>query len=254
MQSPLHPVAFSEPRVPIEIAEDILDELDGFREYAAIRVCARVCKKWLIRSQVLLWHTLIIENPGQLHSLRTVLQRTPGLGLLVVNVMIHTVEYGLRSYKIHDTAPLVLLSYLPRVRTWDIQYSSYAQLRPFSQSPASLACLSQYAGIREVNIDMVAESFPLPATLFHILAQFKSLEVLRARRFLTCPSSTSPSVVTRRFNSCLREIHVSLRFDSRSYLPLTSNPSDAGLVATHCATASDVQSVHSTEAYNRLQR
>ncbi|KAI0713900.1 hypothetical protein C8Q76DRAFT_591966, partial [Earliella scabrosa] len=69
------------PPIPIEVAEQIIDQLVDDR--SSLRSCALVCDGWLPRSRAHLFREIEITALQQLYSLVQALSTTPSLGVLI---------------------------------------------------------------------------------------------------------------------------------------------------------------------------
>ncbi|KAH9938743.1 uncharacterized protein BXZ73DRAFT_3758, partial [Epithele typhae] len=109
----------SSPRVPIEIIEQIIDELGAAQETAALTRCIRVHKGWIPRTRIHLWRTLTVSSREQLPTICATFDRNPTLKSLVEVVRLEPD----RSVKSHRrpflvTAPILLLPYLIHIQAW----------------------------------------------------------------------------------------------------------------------------------------
>ena len=211
--------------LPTELSDAIIDVIRDQDDFTTLRSCARVSKQWLPRSRSHLWHTIFIDNPRQLHSLRKVLEDTPEVRALVFVVVTNTQVYRARKWVIHDDAPPMIFPFLPKLQRWEIRHLQYHSILssdddsfgvPFSLTPTSLAALDQYTTIQEISIELKYSVFLEPQNLFRTLATLKSLKVLRIIPAPTdLPDDLLLPAMEVDFESASRlvELHVSLNID-----------------------------------------
>ncbi|KAI0757838.1 hypothetical protein C8Q80DRAFT_124428 [Daedaleopsis nitida] len=173
------------PRVPIEAAEDIIDELQD--DHPSLRNCALTCQAWLPRSRAHLFRTVHIANLAQSTSLRNILTLTSS-SMLPQLIQSLDLEVTLGSTtprhsslficEIFDTVPIVMLPLLPNLRNWTIRGIQYdlGVYSSFRLRPITLACLRRYSAISKLSLIRVR---------FHRAADFLMLlDALPALRSL----------------------------------------------------------------------
>ncbi|KAH9929045.1 uncharacterized protein BXZ73DRAFT_102197 [Epithele typhae] len=102
------------PPLPIDVTENVLDQLQAQGHLWALPICARVCNAWLPRCRFLIWQRVTISSLHSLDSIRAALERTPVLRSLVSTVRLEG-NYGQYPH----AAPAVLLPYLAHINTWE---------------------------------------------------------------------------------------------------------------------------------------
>ncbi|KAH9928019.1 uncharacterized protein BXZ73DRAFT_78457 [Epithele typhae] len=141
--------------LPVERWEDIIDALAAAHEFESVAVCARLA------------------------SVRHALECTPQLRGLVASVHLHILPAPRQDSALFNSAPVVLLPYLPCVESWRFE----AFWAPFSMprfrwfSRFSMACFGQYSSIKTLDIKEVQLATPLH--LHRLVACFPKLQVLR---------------------------------------------------------------------------
>ena len=165
-------------RVPLEIAELVIDELSN--DYPSLRSCALTCQAWLPRSRTHIFRTVHVMDLNRLTSLVRVLAYSADIARLVHYVDLEGVlqsDYSWRVDKckytsgIFDTAPLVLLGLLPNLRVWTCRGNSKSGQPYLGLRPAALACIGHHpiTTLRLIQIrlryeaDLMTLLFALPA-------------------------------------------------------------------------------------------
>ncbi|KAH9933587.1 uncharacterized protein BXZ73DRAFT_77212 [Epithele typhae] len=184
-------------RLPIEVAEQVIDTLGAETDLATIRgrsalttltSCALVHTKWLPRSRIHIWRMVKVSDLKELHSICETLQRLPELCLWV-----RTVRLRLSKEKSAPwVAPVVLLPYLAHINTWEIESCRSAF------PPSLLACFRQYTAVKTLVV--VDSEFPTPLhayRLAHAFPALQSLELFRVYCKAPSPDQALISIRTR---------------------------------------------------------
>ena len=186
------------PRVPIEVAEHIIDFLGDVttRQHGAL-----VCKSWFPRSRVNIWRTIVLSRLSQVYALCDVLEKTPEVRGLIRVLAVSSQ----RAVAVTNTALFIILPFVPRL------HSIYMGHETRNLSPAASALISAHRNIRRLTLNVHSKS------LIHtvrLLSQINSLEFLRllpqgeTEKGDVFSSRYDISSLARRCSPSLREIVV----------------------------------------------
>lgn len=202
------------PRVPVEVAENVIDQLADDHHESTLRSCALVCQAWLPRSRSRLFRTIHIVDLRALRSLHLILLSSSILPPLVQSVDLEGIPtrfnpqgtylasqtwtaeiQGLDHDKlesalgcstpdanitsdIFDAAPLVLLPLLVNVHRWTFRGKSghyYSVLQLRSIVPE---CILRHSVIYDLSlVDIHVRCMADIARLLLGLPALRSLEV-----------------------------------------------------------------------------
>ncbi|KAH9928029.1 WD40-repeat-containing domain protein [Epithele typhae] len=168
----------SSPPVPVEIWEAVVDVLGAGHEFESVAVCARVCTQWLPRSRLHIWREVYLNTIDQLASVRHALECTPQLRGLVASVHLHLFPAPMHDPALFNSAPVVLLPYLPCVEVWRFEvFWAFGMpgFRAFSRFPG--ACFRKCSSIKTLELKNV--HLPSPLHLYRLVACFPKLQNLR---------------------------------------------------------------------------
>ena len=154
------PGRMDRPRVPVEVAEHIIDFLAW--DVETLRSCVLVCRPWNSRSRYHLFYSVAVssechrspealvrlfksypEIPSWVHSVTVVHGSTPAANPMA-------------SQTVHDVAVIVLLPYLPHLIRWRFQGHQYFgahcadELLVFRST--ALMCLARYSCIESLQL------------------------------------------------------------------------------------------------------
>ncbi|KAI0741845.1 hypothetical protein C8Q80DRAFT_160878 [Daedaleopsis nitida] len=169
--------------IPLELAEDIIDHLAD--DHTSLLACALTSPKWLTRCRIHLFGTLRISSLEQLYNLHGVLLSNPAFGHIVqaIVVVYGTVkrrlmhdQWAVRPRTALDSAAVLLLPHLPRLRSWSYESAGPHSQNPLRGSRATLACHQQYLAVCELRLIQV--SFACTADLARLLLALPALRSL----------------------------------------------------------------------------
>ncbi|KAH9928031.1 uncharacterized protein BXZ73DRAFT_102536 [Epithele typhae] len=187
------------PPLPVEIWEDTIDALAAAHEFESVAVCARVCTQWLPRSRLNIWHEVYLNTIDQLASVRHALECTPQLRGIVHSVHLHLMRGQRQDPALFNSAPVVLLPYLPYVEVWTFEAFWAFGVPGFrSFSRFSMACFRQYSSIKTLEIKGVQLATPLH--LYRLVASFPKLQVLRLASIMWGKNADDPALPSSRMS------------------------------------------------------
>ena len=149
-------------RLPVELAEQIIDTLRD--DPASLLALSLVHSSWLPRSRCHLFHTVHIQTAPQLQSLVSLLSSRPHLGALIQSVTISVhLQLSTCPQTLHEVAPIVLLSRLPKLSHWHFRHRIDHRLaleeNPGSQPvwklsfrSSTISCLRQYRLVERLEL------------------------------------------------------------------------------------------------------
>ncbi|KAH9924274.1 uncharacterized protein BXZ73DRAFT_103563 [Epithele typhae] len=144
----------SSPRIPIDVAEMVIDAVAAHGDFRTLARCVRVCKSWFSRSRYRLWHRLTLSRGEQLSAVCDTLTHDTSLRSMVQIVRLETPVPRSDADKpppLPIAAIVVLLPYLGHITAWEF-HGRFLPFEPilFPTSPAILACLRQYRALRKL--------------------------------------------------------------------------------------------------------
>lgn len=184
----MHPALHLKPRVPIEVAERIIDQFgDNQHGESSLRNCALVCQAWLPRSRVNLFRTVHIVDLRTMRSLHRLLVSTDTLRSLVHCVDLEGVPmYAdgedstvMSTSDTFDIAPLVLFTLLPNLRSCTFRCSSVEHYSLLQMRTLVLAYLPRHTVIN--NLSLVDIHVQSKTDLVRLLLALPSLQSLHIR-------------------------------------------------------------------------
>ncbi|KAI0757826.1 hypothetical protein C8Q80DRAFT_123683 [Daedaleopsis nitida] len=203
------------PRVPVEVAEDIINELQD--DHPSLRNCALTCQAWLPRSRVHLFRTVHITNLAQSTSLRNILTLTSPsmLPQLIQSVDLEAVpgfrikpkrtKCNFSISEILDTVSIVMLPLLPNLRNCIIRGTLQSNLGVYSSfrvRPISLACLRCFSTISKLSLIYV--DIRCAADFLLLLDALPALRSLAVEHAAMRYSGSNWSSLLRRLSGKLR--------------------------------------------------
>ena len=152
---------YVKPRIPIEIAENIIDFIP---DAATQRHCALVCRSWLPRSRVNIWRKVNLCSLRQVYALRDTLETASE-----VRSLVHVLDFASED-DMMSTAAAVILPLLSWVDSLVIRISEIG----LSSRAISLIMVHQNIG----HLTLGIPSDDALVRIVRLLSQLKSLEVL----------------------------------------------------------------------------
>lgn len=149
----------TQPRVPTEVAEQIIDVVGGGSKRSALQSCSLVCRAWLPRSRLRLFEDVEIVAKQHLDNLLRVFETVPHLRAAVQGVHAHS--------RVAEAAVAILLGQLPNIHTWTFE-DTLCLGSSAAQSRIITASLRTYPSLDTLNLCHVT------VTSFHRFATFLS--------------------------------------------------------------------------------
>ena len=190
---------YVKPRVPIEIAENIIDFIP---DAATQRHCALVCRSWLPRSRVNVWRKVNLCSLRQVYALRDTLEAAPE-----VRSLVHVLDFASEEDDMRSTAAAVILPLLSWVDSLVIHISE------IGLSSRAISLIMAHKNIRLLTLGIPSDDALV--RIVRLLSQLKSLEVLhiyastmRHKLIDLYPPQYDITSVSQRCCPSLREVEV----------------------------------------------
>ncbi|RPD56758.1 WD40 repeat-like protein [Lentinus tigrinus ALCF2SS1-7] len=163
-------IAADPPRVPVEVAERIIDLLSDHVD--TLRSCALTCHGWLPRARYQLMTSIRIGSNEYVSSMDDYFISHPRIAEAVRSVSVYIVE----KPQFLNAFPVILLSRLPNLCTY--KYSDYRSYKCiWHHHAASLRGIRTYLRVQE--LDLFHVRFRTGADLAPLLISFPLLRILR---------------------------------------------------------------------------
>ncbi len=164
-------------RVPLEVAENIIDALGASRDANSLRNCALTCRGWHPRARYHLMASICIRSREDLSSILDYFDSTPDIAGAVWSLALYPEDHE-HSLFLRGAIPIALFSRFPNLRSYRINGHAFANhsIPPISFYPNSLVGLKAFL-LEELSLtDVVFRTGTELARLLIALCRLRRLD------------------------------------------------------------------------------